>query len=204
MKSFITFMSEMAKDIGEKSYNPLDKEEKRKEFYNRSRDDSEHKFPSMDNNVTLQRRVKIDYNGEKQTEYHVNDHDKKEATFRSVIVTHRPTQELPFKHDEQIAIDRQTGVDLPRGFGRDVIYNHFENSEHPLRSSDIQFHAGHKMWHDIAHRALADGHHVYFHDGRKLYKSNEQNLDKHLAASFGKHDDYTNKHIILSKTELGK
>ena len=126
MKSFKKFITEMAKDIGEKSYNPLDKVDIRQKFYNRSKDDAEHKFPSMD--TPLQKRVKKDYNGEDQTEYHVNDHAKKEAVFRSVVVAHRPTKQLPFKHDEQIAIDRQTGADLPRGFGRDVIYKHFEGS----------------------------------------------------------------------------
>ena len=201
MKTFKTFVSEMAKDIGVVSYNPLDKEEKRKEFYENSKNHPHESYPTGDENIESQKIVR-DGGKEKQTEYHVNDHNKGETIFKSFIVTHNPTKRLPFKHDEQIAIDKKQNAGLPRGYGRDVIYNHFKNSEHPLRSSDLQFHQGHDMWRDLAHRALADGHHVYYHNGHKLYKTTPKNIDKHLADYFGTHDSHINSHMILSKTEL--
>ncbi len=208
MKTFQQFITEMAQDLGGHSYIPLDRENKRTEAYARSKDDEHHSYPVADKNIVTHKKISAKANGEKQTEYNVNDHNKKETIFQSRIVAHGSTKKLPFRHEEQTEIHKQTGSNLPRGFGRDHTYNHFKNSDLPLRSSDTQFHAGHKMWSDITHRALDDGHHVYFHNGNRLIKSNKDNIDQHIKSSFGGYGDdfnlmgYQNKHMIISKKEL--
>lgn len=58
----------------------------------------------------------------------------------------------------------------------------------------------------LTHKALEDGHHVYYHDGNKLHTTNPENIDTHLDSYFGddKNHSFDNKHMILSKKNLLK
>ncbi len=202
MKTVQQFVVEMAMDKGSGYSFLTNSGNTRKSEYMAHNMDTHVNHPIVNNkNIELQKTTK-ELNGNTTTQYHTNDHNKKETLHRSIIIHHEPTEKLPFKHEEQSEVDRLNGGDLPNGYARDVTYNHFKNSEYPLRSSDEQFAPGHNMWKRLTNKALNDGHHVYFHDGNKLTKSNKENIDNHLESSFGKGEEYANKHMIISKKEL--
>ena len=206
MKSFRYFIGEMAKNLNPGNVDidvPLDNLNTRREYYKISSNMKHYSSPSFNKDLEVVKHHSIE-NGEPLIEYHTNNNKTKETIHRSAIITHNPTKRLPFKHDEQVETFRQKDGELPKGYGVDFTYNHFKNNEHPLRSSRDQLIGGNKMWHKLAHKALDDGHYVYFHDGENLHKTTKENIDNHLKSYFGDSDDYTNKHIILSKTELGK
>ncbi len=206
MKTFQQFIAEMALNIGDAKETPLDTKKGRKDFYNISSPMVHHKYVTPDRNIEVQKHtsriVGGDNSGDDVTEYHTNDHTSKETLHRSSIISHAPTKQLPFKHDEQTETYRENNNKLPKGYGTDFIYNHFQNSEHPLRSSDQQYSGGHKMWKKLAHKALDDGHKVYYHNGKELINSDKSNVDAHLNDYFGNNYNHENRHIILSKTNL--
>ena len=203
MKTFKEYLYEMALDLGDASEFPFEKKGTRKGIYAFSQSNGFHSNPTPINDIEVKERTHINYTTKEPiTKYYTNDNKKKETVHASTVITHNPTKQLPFKHDEQTDVIRQKSDSLPHGYATNFIYNHFKNSEHPLRSSSEQFNDGNKMWNKLAHKALDDGHHVYYHDGEALNKSNKENIDSHLKSYFGDSPEHINKHIILSKTEL--
>ena len=202
MKTFKEYLNEMAMNYGDNESSLGLSKEERKSEYSEHKNDTHHSYPTENKKIELHKKIKKESNGDTTTEYRTNDHSKKETIHRSIIFQNEPTTELPFKHEEQVEVDRKPDSGLPRGYARDVIYNHFKESNIPLKSSISQYIPGHKLWKDIAHRALNDGHHVYYHDGEKLHKSTPKNIDKHLESYFGDSSEHVNKHMILSKSEL--
>ena len=200
MKSFKQHLNEMSMHHNDNMYNELSDENTRKTFYKHTKDDYVEK--KIDKNITLHHNMISDRSGVR-TNYHTNDNSKGETIHRAQFLTKQPTTELPFKHDEQIEVRKQQdNKDLPKGYAADIAYHHFETSKYPLKSSSEQTTGGHKLWKNLAHRALAEGHHVYFHDGEKLNKSTPANIDEHLRNYHGGGYEYGNKHIIISKEKL--
>ena len=204
MKSFKQHLNEMAQDLGPAKANKFVSPDYREIMYDNTEGYKHHSHPVKDNKdiELLSKTENSGANGEKVTKYITNDNKGKETLHRSDIVTREPTKALPFKHDEQTVVARASGGKLPKGYAEDVTYKHFENSEHPLRSSDMQYTAGHNMWKNLVHKALADGHHVYHHNGKRLIETDKGNAEEHLAGSFGVGSEFKNKHMILSKSEL--
>ncbi len=201
MKSFKAYIEEMAKNIGMHSYSPLNssresgKTIRNHKFLNTNKDPIIEELPD---HVKLHKRE-----FDNKTEYTTNDHKNEQTLHRALIVHRRKTAEFPFEHEEQTEVDRVKGSDkLPKGHATKVTYDHFEHSNLPLRSSDLQFQKGHEMWHRLVDRALKDGHHAYHWDGERLHKTSTENKEEHLKNSFGKGDEYKNKHMIISKNEL--
>lgn len=194
MKTFKEFLSEMAKQLGY-SYNPFTDDKIRKDMYSLSKDHeiSHH----VNDHINVHKKETPD-----SIEYHTNDNRNNETLHYSNVLKHKPNNKLNFYHHEQNQVLRKSSDDLPRHYSEDFIYNHFKNSNVPLKSSDTQFKKGHTMWRNLSHKALDDGYHVYYHDGDRLNKSTKNNIDDHLNSYFGVSDDHENKHMILSKKEL--
>lgn len=206
MKKFKTFIQEMALDIGTSS-QILDNADNRKRSFNRSKNDPVIKYDTGANHILVHKKTSTTDDGEKETEYSTNNHNTGESLHNASIVTHNPTEKLPFTHDEQTSVNRQRHGELPKGYGTDFIYNHFKNNNIPLRSADMQFSGGHDMWKRLAHKALDDGHNVYYHDSNQLHKSTKENVNTHLKNYYGwtnakDNTDYANRHMIISKTDL--
>lgn len=208
MKKFRDFIEEMAHNIGDASYSRLNLEPKfRESKYETNSKFEHHSYPlPEDNSVALTKRVEG-----KNTTYSTNDNDKKEVLHYSNIKHNGPTESLPFENEEQHIVERVKGGKLPPEYATNMIYDHFKQSNIPLRSSDAQYRHGHNMWRKLTHKALSDGHHVYYHDGKTLHKVTKQNIDDSLDSSFGKTEvkfrkeltpKYEDRHIILSKKEL--
>ncbi|MDD4242718.1 MAG: hypothetical protein PHG08_00260 [Bacilli bacterium] len=202
MKTFKNFMTEMARSVvGD--YNILGTRKERNENYEFGKNGLHIDYPVKDKqHIQLQQTYSRNDN-EPMISYHTNDHEKKETLHISEIVKKLPTRQLPFEHEEQIAAHKYPNEDLPKGYGTNVVYNHFKNSKLPLKSSDIQYQGGHKMWERLAHRAMDEGHHVYYHDSKELIKSTPETIDDHLQKYYGKYPENKNKHMIISKKELG-
>jgi len=185
----------MARDVGKVSTFVLKKEIGRKGEFRNSKDnpkdhdlgDDIHVHKSSYRNTTI---------------YHTNDHKSRQTLHISEIKHNKPTKELPFEHIKQDRTERAKTDRLPKKYAQDFIYNHFKSQKHPLVSSESQFHAGHHMWRQLAHRALKDKKHVYYHDGEKLHKSNASNIDHHLDSSFGEGKGFEHKHMIISHHKL--
>ena len=208
MKKFYEFIEEMARNIGE-PFSPLDKsEDQRKTMYSTNSNFVHHSYPISDNK-SIELTKYVDAN--KNTTYSTNDHTNKEVLHYSNIKCHNPTKSIPFEHEEQHTVERVKGDKLPKEYATNMIYDHFKKSNIPLKSSNVQYRTGHNMWRKLAHKALEDGHHVYYHDGTTLHKSTKDNVDQHLDSSFGKEErrygktispDYETRHMILSKHKL--
>ncbi len=209
MKTFQQFIAEMALNIGDADEVYNQKPIRQREF-NKSKGHMAMEYNTGNENITVHKNTKTigdEDESKQETSYHTNDNRTGETLHHATFVTHNPTTELPFHHDEQTAVNRQRSGDLPKGYATDFTYNHFKNSEHPLRSSDMQMTGGHEMWKRLAHKALNNGDHVYYHDSNKLHKSTKQNVDSHLKNYFGWTNDadkadYGSRHMILSKKEL--
>lgn len=210
MKKYWEFIEEMARNIGDSSYSPMNLyADHRKKLYNHSLNSTHHKFP-----IPRNKNIEVFHykNSDGEDNYVTNDHKSKEALHQSIIKTDETLEKLPFPYQEQNQVDRVKSTDvLPKDYAKDFIYDHFKESNLPLKSSDTQFLNGHNMWKKLAHKALNDGHHVYYYDGTTLHKSTKDSVDKHLDSSFGKEErkngkiispDYEARHMILSKHEL--
>lgn len=205
MKTYKQLINEMAVNIGHSSFTPMDNESFRKREYEYNKDNSIHTKLSNDISVhkhTTYNRTNTDTHKKKITYYHTLDHSKKECLHHSIIEHHLETKQFPFNHEVQTVVGRSKNSNLPKGHATDVTYEHFHNSTLPFRSSNEQYRHGHNMWRKLAHKALKDGHHVYHWDGKKLHKTNSENIENHLDSSFGKDKKFANKHMIISKEEL--
>ena len=133
-------------------------------------------------------------------DYHTLDHKTGECIHQSII--HRSNQ--PFDCEVQTSADKYEHKSLPKGYATDFVYGHFKTSDMPLRSDNTQSAAGHSMWKRLVDKALNDGHHVYYHDGKQLHKTTHQNKEQHLHSYFGDHYDeyHYHRHMILSKKDL--
>lgn len=201
MKNFKSFLGEMARNIG--NFTPPIEfyPEIRKKYYQDSHEEPIHKDMTDDIKV---HKIVSSIDGKPAISYYTNNNKTKETLHKSVVVRHNPNKNLPFFHEENRIIERVKNTkDLPKGYATDFAYEHFKNSKFPLRSSDTQTKHGNSMWKKLTKRALDDNHHVYFHDGEKLNKTNYGNLESHLNSYFDSSDTHENKHMILSKTKLG-
>lgn len=198
MKNFKEYMSEMAKNLGNLSSNLRFYSFYRKKLYDDMLDEPIHK---ENGNIVTHKRL-ISHENIPATQYITLDKNKKEAVHNSIIIRHNPTKQFPFVHEENKVIERVKTDQLPAKFVEDLTYDHFAKSNIPFRSSDEQTPKGNNFWHSLTKRALNDGHHVYYHDGNVLHKSNKDNIDQHLNLYFGKTEEHTNKHMILSKQLL--
>lgn len=205
MKTFKNFLNEMARRMNG-SYPVLDDKESRQMYYNEAKNPIHVSYPDPKNKkIELQSHMGRDEETNNQmTVYHTNDHAKKETIHLSEIYRKPPTKQLPFEHEEQSAVHKYSGGGLPKGYATDITYKHFKESKYPLKSSDLQYEGGHKMWQKMSHKAMDEGHHVYYHNGKELIKSTPETLDKHLNDYYGKYPENTKKHMIISKTELGE
>jgi hypothetical protein len=168
--------------------NQLEQEHERKKMFVAIKDSPI--INHISHNVKVHRD---EYKG--TTEYHTLDHDKQETLhYCSIKKTHSP-----------IPCEVQTGVvkhgDLPKHHATNVIYDHFKQSNLPLKTDKTQSDSAHGMWKRLTKRALDDGHHVYYHDGKSLTKLDHSNLNDHLDKYF-EDDIDSDKHIILSKDTL--
>lgn len=198
-------ITEMAMNIGDSSFTPMDNESFRKREYDHNKDNKVHSKLGKDVSVhkhTIYNRTEIDPHRKKITYYHTLDHNKKECLHHSVIEHHMKSKSFPFNHEVQVTVGRHKDGNLPKGHATDVTYEHFHNSTLPLKSSDEQYRHGHNMWRRLAHKALKDGHRVYHWDGKSLHKTTSDNIEEHLDSSFGKDKKFKNRHMILSKDEL--
>jgi hypothetical protein len=203
MKTFKQFMAEMVDNIGIHEPNVVHNEKNQNTKYH------ETKSWPIAHNVTDHiklHKLDADYG----TRYVTNDHNKQKTIHVSNFNKNAPTSKIPFAHEEQLDVEKDKHSDLPRGYVTDMVYNHFKHSALPLRSSSTQSEDGHKMWRKLTKKALDDNHHVYYIDGKGITKSDSSNIDDHLDKYFNKDEDYdmddpdkySNRHMILSKTEL--
>jgi len=198
MKTYKQFIGEMSQDIGS-PYSIVNSDiNTRKHNYKLTHNDPEHPYQVDVPGVKIHTKTH-------GTNIHIstNDHVEKQLIHRAVIKHHNAHENsLPFEHNTQSEVDRVKGGKLPRGHAKAVIYHHMEHSGLPLVTSKEQFTTGHDMWRDLTHKALDDGHHVYHFDGKRLHKTNNDNIHKHLKNSFGKDEKFKNRHMIISKKPL--
>ena len=143
MKTFKQFIDEMTRNIG-KSYSFLNNiPSHRKVHYEDSKNNEIYPLYTGNNDITVHK--KIDGN---TIQYNTNDHNTKETLHKSTIELKEPTKELPFKHEEERTHDRVRNGNLPKHFVTNLIYNHFKESDYPLKTSDMQFNQGKNMWID--------------------------------------------------------
>lgn len=191
------YLNEMAVDYGP-SYSRLTKKENYKgDMYEAAKDLPIH----SELNQRFKTHIKSGDDG--STLFYTLDHQQHTAAHHAHIV--KDTTSFPFTAEKQDLVDKdKTNVDLPRGFATSFIYNHFKNSNHPLRSSDEQFHDGHHMWNKLVDNALSDNHHVYYHDKNsgETVKLNDDNKNEYIKKYYGDGDEFSKKHLILSKTPL--
>lgn len=149
-------------------------------------------------NLKLHKQTKGD-----STKYALLDHNKEEAVYKSHFAHHKAgTRNIPFDHDEQVMVDKHKDSPISAW---EHSYHHFEHSDHPLVTSDIQSDQGKKLWHKMSKKALDNGHHVYYHsESGKLIKLNHENLDKYVNKYHGDSFAHENRNLILSKKELNK
>jgi hypothetical protein len=191
MISFKEFITEMAfhMEVGNGLANSANQ---RKSMYNETHNLLEHS--RINTSVSVHR-----LSNDKVTEYHTLDHRNKESLHYCTI--HKDSS--PINCEVQTGVSKAHSEQLPKHHATNVVYNHFKQSKLPLRSDKIQSNAGHKLWHRLVTRALGDGHHVYYHDGNKLHKTNKDNVSHHLESYFGDEaDSHPSKHMILSKDIL--
>jgi len=195
---FISSLFEMAKNAGKFSYSRINSNEKyRSSMYPLTKDYPEH--TKISDNVSLHKKE-----DENSTHYATLNHDTKEILHHAIVKKNRPSEGIPFEHEEQTIVDRiKNQNDIPKGYATDVIYNHFRNSKFPLRSSGDQYLNGHKMWHRLVDMALEDGHGVYYYDENTKEHTpiTKENKNEYLEKSFGDSDDFEHKHIILRKNK---
>lgn len=193
-----TLILEMAKQAGPSSYSAIEsKNGFRRTMYDQTK------------NLPVHAKVNDDivvHKDESPTKvnYYTLDHNNKELLHMSLFVKNVTNKEIPSNYDEQNTIDRIKSDRLPKGYGADFTYSHFIASELPLKSSSEQFPHGHKMWSRLVDKALADGHHAYHYDENTGTHTEitPENKNELVSKSFGKSDDFTKKHLVLSKTPL--
>ena len=205
MKTYKQFI-EMAVNVGDMSLD-LHTEKRQKAYFEHSKNLPIHASISPD--VKLH---KVETAG--RVTYHTNDHKDSKTLHRADFENHKPTDVLPFPHQEQVSVERIHTDKLPKHYAETATYNHIKESNVPLISSTHQTPSGHKLWRGLAKRALDNNMHVYYHDGSALHKSNIYNLDSHLSSYFdpGTNYDssgnlinpsnYEHRHMIISKKGL--
>lgn len=97
------------------------------------------------------------FNDGDSTHYYTLDHQNKTVAHYAKIKKDSNTFQFPVEEQHNVDKDK-SNTNLPKGFATEFIYNHFKNSELPLRSSDEQFHDGHFMWRRLVDKALAHKH----------------------------------------------
>jgi len=143
MKTFTQFIGEMARNIG-KPYSFLSSTPRhRSAHYEDSKNNELYPFHTGNNDINVHK--KIDGN---TTHYNTNNHDTKETLHKSIIELKEPTKELPFKHEEEREHDRVRQGNLPKYFVTNLVYDHFQKSKYPLKTSEEQFNQGKNMWID--------------------------------------------------------
>jgi hypothetical protein len=194
-----TLITEMAMDIGFESFSRIksNPEYRKALFQSYKNHDIVH---SVSPTVSVHMRKHSDV-----TEYATLDHQKQELVHFSQIQQNPSTDAIPFAHDTQKLVDRTPSTEsIPRWFATKMTYNHFLNSDVPLRSSETQYHKGHQMWGNLVKMALDDGHYAYHfnEDTKKLTRLDHNNMESSVRGSFGKSDEYERQHLIISKTKL--
>lgn len=157
-------------------------------------------FKDMGNGVKMHKHVVDDC-----THYYTLNHNNNESLHISHIKKHNATSTTPFAYEEQHIVDRVKSTDiLPKGHASSVVYDHFKNSDYPLRSSYEQYKTGHKMWSGLVDKALDDGHHAYHYEesNKHLTPINHDNKQEMIGKSFGEGDAFEHKHLVISKTPL--
>ena len=162
-----------------------------------SRDDAIIRIIDKDANIVLQRSV-----NDGTTLYTTNAVTEKEALHYCKIVTVMYSDDFPFEHEEPTEILRVDTEYTPKGYAGDIVYEHFLQSELPLRTPSLQNLGAHKMWIRLVNRAINDKYNAYFWNGCGLIKINEENKSVYFDAAFGLDDSFAKCHLVISKNEL--
>lgn len=205
MKSFKLF-HEMSINVGNKKLD-ISTEHDQKHTFNTS-----HHYPiDSDLGNNLKKHIKKQGN---VTKYYINDHNSGKTLYKSEFHEHNPTTLLPFKHQEQTSVERTNTKLLPKDYALHETLNHVNKTKLPIISSTYQTPSGHHMWKKMVAAAFVNGHHIYYHDGERLHKSNAENMNSHLNSYYDpgtNYDangklinplDYEHKHMIISREKL--
>jgi len=192
-------LHEQAEVVTSDGRHPMEYEDFRKHTF----EDTSH-YPIIANISNTHRLHMAD--GSKAIDYVTNDHSSQEAVHQSRILKLGPTQDIPFNHHEQSIATKSPESNLPKNYVQDLMFRHFEHFGVPLKSSDLQFPGGVKLWKTLSQKALDSGYHVYFHDHGIFNKLNKHTLEQGLEDYKTSEGDATGrrKHIIISKTPLNE
>lgn len=191
MRTF-SVIREMAQDIGKSSYSPLKQKEYRQNEYDTTRKYPKYTYQIDHPDISIHSMSRGNV-----TNISTNDNKTKETVHHAIL--ERNPYDLKFDHDVQNIVERHNTDKLPHQHAVDVMMHHVNKSGIPLVSSKAQYQAGHKMWGRMADRALKSGMHVYYHDGKDLTKTTEDNLKDHLDKSFGIGKEYQDRYMVISK-----
>lgn len=135
-----------------------------------------------------------------ETMYNTLDHENRTMVHQATFTN----ESNPIQCVVQTGVRNYRHPDLPNHHAEKVAYEHFLQSDLPLRSDSSQSTSARNMWSRMAKRALDDGHHVYYSDeDGSLKELNSGNIDEHVNKYFGKDFRVHGKrHLILSKRSL--
>jgi hypothetical protein len=179
------------------SDNPLNSENKRKLAFIDTQHYPTHK--DLGNNIHI-----LKMSDGNNTQYVTVDKTNNEVIHQSTISKNSgDTTGVQMTYETQNNVNRQEdNSKLPKGHATNVIYDHFLNSNVPLKSSDTQQEAGHKLWGRLLDKTLDDGHHAYFYNGRNVTKITQETKEEYHKKYFGNDFDANKKHLLISKTPI--
>lgn len=194
MKTFKQFITEMPQNVGSSSSN-LDNPMVNSAMYSTA---STHTPIGKhgEHVITHNKKGRV-------SKFSVLDHGNKRIAFSTTVERRPKSKAVPFAHQTQTYVGKDSQSDLGRGFGSNFAYERLvRNSDVPLVSDQQQYTGGHKMWHHMIDRAHQEGHHAYLVDNGNLTKITPENKNEIMASSYGKGEEFKNKRYAISKTPL--
>jgi len=194
MKSFKQFISEMPQNVGD-STATIDDDKMNAIVYSTR---SKHTPIGKIGYYSVHHNKK-----DKESQFSVLDHANKRVGFSTTVERRPKNKDIPFSHNTQTYVGKDSRSDLGRGFGSNFVYDRLvRNSQIPLVSDQQQYTGGHKMWHSLIDKAHKEGHHAYLSDNGQLSRITPENKAEVMASSYGKGDEFKNKRYVISKSPL--
>lgn len=195
MLSFKQYIKEMSQNIGPSTSN-LDDDNFNKIMYDHS-SSTHNPIDTVDGNTVAH------FKKGKETKLSVLDHNNKRMAFSTTFERRPKSKKVPFSHNTQTYVGRDSKSPLRRGFGSDFVYQHLVHGKDvPLVSDEQQYEGGHKMWHRLIDRSFKEGHHAYLVDNGNLTKITPENKDEIMTSTYGKTPEFRNKRYAISKNPL--
>ena len=205
MKSFKQFLEEKNDLIYEMTikFRNYDDERQNTKNFNKKQFEATKYLPTIENHLQPINCKTHIYKDGNNTEYYTNNHKTKENLHRAYYLLNEPSDQVKVPHIQQWKVDRNPDTNkLPKGYATDFAYERFKEQEHPFVTSNYQYEAGHRLWRRLADKALSDNHNVYYHDGKKLHKSDNKKIENHFHDSYGNQAKHIHSKMIISKRPL--